>query len=90
MRNPWGKEKYKGPWSDEDKEKWTPEAKKALKHETAMDDGIFFMPIADFHKLFTETIIGFYADWKIARKEAVWDRRSAVRELKWTFTNPVA
>lgn len=31
VRNPWGKEKYTGPWSDNDR-KWTPAAQKALKH----------------------------------------------------------
>jgi len=27
MRNPWGKEKYEGPWNDKD-ERWTAEFKK--------------------------------------------------------------
>lgn len=46
VRNPWGIEKYTGPWSDN-----TPELKAALldpafeKHRSATGDGVFYMPI---------------------------------------------
>ena len=43
MRNPWGTEKYSGPWNDDD-ERWTPTLLQEAGHIRA-DDGIFYMPI---------------------------------------------
>ena len=48
LRNPWGTEKYNGPWSDKDSAKWTADAKAALKH-THKNDGLFYMPF-DIYK----------------------------------------
>ena len=54
MRNPWGKETYHGPWSDEDQERWTAEAKAKAGWEKE-NDGAWFTSIADYHRSFSET-----------------------------------
>ena len=49
VRNPWGIESYKGPWSDKDS-RWT----QALRDEVGRksgDDGVWHIPIADFMKV---------------------------------------
>ena len=49
VRNPWGVETYKGPWSDKDS-RWT----QALRDEVGRksgDDGVWHIPIADFMKV---------------------------------------
>ena len=51
VRNPWGQGEWKGAWSDTDTERWTPELNAILKHED-IDDGMFFMELADFMKYF--------------------------------------
>ena len=53
MRNPWGKEEYKGPYSDSSK-LWTADLKKQAGYVKA-NDGVFFIPLADFKKSFVET-----------------------------------
>jgi len=90
IRNPWGSERYKGAWSDKDTKSWTDEARRALNHQANMADGVFFMPISNYQKLFYNTIVGFYSDWKIARKDNTWDRKSSIKKFKWTISNPVA
>lgn len=63
MRNPWGKEKYVGPWSDED-DRWTDDLKAQTNH-TSADDGIFWMKYTDFKKAFSYYQIAMYWDsWK--------------------------
>ena len=63
MRNPWGKEKYVGPWSDED-DRWTDDLKAQTNH-TVADDGIFWMKYTDFKKAFSYYQIAMYWDsWK--------------------------
>lgn len=63
LRNPWGKEMYKGAWRDDDP-KWTDDFKKQAKLVKA-DDGIFHMPAEDFRKAFTVYDICMYDDgWK--------------------------
>ena len=53
IRNPWGKEEYKGPYSDSSK-LWTADLRKQAGAVVA-NEGVFFMPIADFKKSFVET-----------------------------------
>ncbi|GIQ84807.1 hypothetical protein KIPB_006373, partial [Kipferlia bialata] len=56
--NPWGAagktsksgqmtHEWRGPWSDEDTERWTPELQETLNHQLA-DDGLFWMALPDF------------------------------------------
>ena len=53
IRNPWGKEEYKGPYSDSSK-LWTADLR-TQAGASVKNEGVFFMPIADFKKSFTET-----------------------------------
>ena len=48
MRNPWGTEKYKGPWCDSCDE-WTDETAKQAGHANS-NDGVFFIPIDVYQK----------------------------------------
>lgn len=62
--NPWGSEKYNGPWNNNDS-RWTPEYKRQVNLVVA-DDGIFWMPIQDvFRQTFQEFTINMYEDWKV-------------------------
>lgn len=61
MRNPWGKERYKGPYGDKDS-RWTA----ALKREagwTDANDGVFFIPMTNFKRSFTVFTTLLYQDW---------------------------
>jgi len=60
IRNPWGSEKYSGTWSDDDAQRWTDQAKAHLNHIPAKDDGLFWVPLADFRQLFAETTCALY------------------------------
>lgn len=62
MRNPWGAEKYSGPWNDKDDERWTDEFKKQAKLVVA-NDGVFYMTIEDFKKAFTVYNVCEYQNW---------------------------
>jgi len=52
LRNPWGRERYNGPWSDSDSAKWTAEARYNLGKHLKKDDGSFWMPFKDFQRIF--------------------------------------
>lgn len=67
VRNPWGSEKYSGPFSD-DSSKWTAAWKKEAGWVDA-DDGKFFMPVDVFKRAYTTYVTLMYQDWKTARKE---------------------
>ena len=45
LRNPWGYEKYSGPWSDTDDTNWTDALRAEVAQDRTLDDGIFFMPL---------------------------------------------
>jgi len=47
MRNPWGREQYIGPWSDNDDKNWTPDFKKQAGFVDD-NDGSFFVPAEIF------------------------------------------
>ncbi|CAD8192249.1 unnamed protein product [Paramecium pentaurelia] len=52
LRNPWGKEEWKGDWSNQS-QMWTPEQKIQFKI-TNNNDGVFYMSIKDFLKYFDD------------------------------------
>jgi len=62
MRNPWGKERYDGPWSDDDS-RWTDDFKKQAKLVSA-NDGVFYMTVDDFKKAFTIYNVAQYGTYK--------------------------
>ena len=64
MRNPWGSERYTGPWSDDDS-RWTD----ALKEEVGLveaNDGIFWMELAGFQYAMSSLEVAMVDDWKIS------------------------
>lgn len=42
IRNPWSREAYHGPWSDNDS-RWTDDFKKQVDHKVA-NDGVIYLP----------------------------------------------
>jgi hypothetical protein len=83
IRNPWGAEEYKGPWSDKSSE-WTTDARTALG-SVVKDDGIFWIPLTSFKSLFSLFTIALYQDWLQAKKEVAWTRSSDLPSI--TITN---
>lgn len=61
MRNPWGVEKYHGPFSDHSDE-WTPEWKKQVGL-SVKDDGKFWMPYDVYLISYQYTAVTFYQDY---------------------------
>lgn len=85
MRNPWGRETYTGPWSDNDS-RWTAAYREQLGHKVA-NDGVFYMDVATYKKHFTEMQMAFYDSWNHSHKDATWDRTTYG---KWTIDNTAA
>jgi len=65
MRNPWGSEKYSGPFRDDDPQ-WTAAWKKQAGLVVA-NDGIFHMKMSDFHLPFKRYAVAMYQDWKVSK-----------------------
>jgi len=61
MRNPWGREKYTGPFSDKSN-LWTA-AWKAQVGFVEANDGIIHVPIATFKQAFTNYSVCMYQNW---------------------------
>lgn len=89
IRNPWGVEKYTGPWNDKT-DKWTEDAKKQLKH-TTKNDGQFFVPLKIYHENFYNIQACHYQDWKRASKMESYNRKNQpdIRKVSHKFNNPV-
>lgn len=65
IRNPWGVERYNGPWSDNGSE-WNADYERQVKL-TKANDGIFFMPINVFKKVFSMFGIAMYEPkWEVS------------------------
>ena len=58
LRNPWGTMEWNGDWSDKSN-KWTADAKAALKYTDSKDDGIFWMPFETYFKYYATTAINY-------------------------------
>ena len=67
LRNPWGKETYKGQWRDDDPQ-WTPEFKAQVNLEPD-NDGTFYMPFDQFRDGFDAYSFAMYEEWHVARKD---------------------
>ena len=89
MRNPWGSERYTGPWGDKDTAKWTADAIKVLDHKLG-NDGTFYVPVELYKVLFSGVAALDYREWKRGNKMASWDRTQSSRNIKHTLKNPVA
>lgn len=55
LRNPWGREKYHGKWSDDDTRNWTPKLMAEAGMTADKGDGMFHMAIKDYRKRFANT-----------------------------------
>ena len=60
IRNPWGKDEWKGRYSDHSKE-WSKDLLAELDHKD-LDDGAFYMSLSDFDKHFTSVTVCRYRD----------------------------
>jgi len=83
VRNPWGVERYNGPWSD-GSNLWTDEYEKQVGLKKA-NDGVFFMPFSVFKEVFSMFGIAMY--------EPKWEMSTTVirtkeKEDKIRFNNP--
>ena len=58
LRNPWGVDSFHGDWSDEST-KWTPALRKEAGAVVNKKDGIIFMDIADFNRLYDQTYLNY-------------------------------
>ena len=58
VRNPWGVERYNGPWSD-NSNMWTEEYEKQVDFKKG-NDGVFFMPFSVFKQVFSMFGIAMY------------------------------
>ena len=83
VRNPWGKEKYKGPWNDNDS-RWTDDFKQQA-NLTVADDGIFWMPYKNFVKFFSKADVAFTGEYN----HVMHKYHAAVRQKRIVVNNPV-
>lgn len=63
-RNPWGQGEWKGAFSDDDDENWTPELREkyGVEKNASKEDGRFFIPYEDFLVWFNQYSICYYED----------------------------
>lgn len=85
LRNPWGSEKYTGPWSDNSKE-MTAQAMADLKHEKG-DDGIFWCPWTVFQPQFSTVFVGAWSDTAKGQIYKFSWKQTGTHSIE--FTNPV-
>jgi hypothetical protein len=93
VRNPWGKNEWRGPWSDGSKE-WTAEWLKELRHKFG-DDGVFWMTYEDFLRKFKyldRTRLFLDTDWHVAQQwtsvQVPWHATSDYQQTKFTISIP--
>ena len=76
MRNPWGSNKYNGPWSEKSK-LWTADYRKQAKDYGTIDIGEFWIPLDQWRTDYTYLALNnFNPDWKVESYEGTgfaWD-----------------
>lgn len=85
MRNPWGVEKYNGPYNDNDT-RWS-DALKAEVNLVSADDGIFWMELEGFQYVMSSLEIAMVDDWKISTHH---QHGHAGQQFNFNLHNPVA
>jgi hypothetical protein len=82
LRNPWGSFEWRGAWSD-DSSDWTDELRAELVW-TSEDDGVFFMQLSDFVKVFSVVHINNVTEgWHFCSSDPVQfanERRASLPE----------
>jgi len=77
-RNPWGNNKYNGPWS-EDSADWTPEYRKQCGDYGTKNIGEIWLPLDVWNNYYADlTVNWFRDDWKITEVEG--------DSLQWSVT----
>lgn len=84
VRNPWGKEMYKGPWSDHDSQ-WNAKYLKEAGHSHE-DDGSFFMPFDYYMSYFYELNVAYYEPYVQIKRT---DYHMAQKVFAFNINNPV-
>ena len=85
IRDPWGTEKYNGPWFDKD-ENWSQQ----LRLQTGSvdkNDGVFWVPVDIFEKVFSSFDVTYYRNWKESRVQL--KAPSGKKQHFLQFENPV-
>jgi hypothetical protein len=54
LRNPTGKDRYRGPYGWNNKNSWTAEAQKACNYKVGVKDGNIVMPLSIYKKMFAK------------------------------------
>jgi len=68
IRNPHGREIYKGAWSDGDNTNWTKQNKEEVKTYRFKNDGTFHMLLEDYVTEFRSFALVYYRDdWKMSK-----------------------
>jgi len=68
IRNPHGREKYKGAWGDDDTKSWTDKHKQEVKTYRFKNDGTFHMLLEDYMTEFNSFAVLYYRDnWKTSK-----------------------
>ena len=70
LRNPWGKQEWKGAYSDADKTHWSRRLKNVLAYDpdkTDANDGSFWMSFADFTTNFENVYLCRFEEINIMR-----------------------
>ena len=89
MRNPWGKGEWKGAWSDKSSEwrKVSAQTKQQLGYKDA-DDGVFFIPMGDFSKYFSDFQVCYYHDNYQLSSFKIQTQKDEVLDFELTINRP--
>ena len=78
VRNPWAREEYTGPWSDNDK-RWTASTRKQVDHRPG-NDGFYYVP-------FEEVFLGGFPVFSVTAYRDTWKTASTgIIQAKTTST----
>lgn len=88
LRNPWGSEKYYGPFSDKSS-KWDedPSYRRQAGGVKEANDGVFFLPYNIWAMTMQQVSVAFTKDWKYGAKI---HKKGRGRKVYYKLHNPVA
>ena len=85
MRNPWGRYKYDGPWSNQS-DLWTPEFKKQADFAEA-NNGIFYTPLENWTSEFKTLSVAHTGEWKVDSIEGISSTFTSNTTNSWVVEN---